>query len=164
MTDVVTPRPAQRLPDELVSSPLFLLKRLGMAAKERSLAAFDEAGLHPYHHAILAALDEESRETQGAIAKALGYDKGQLVGLLDELEEAGLIERRRDPADRRRHLVQMTPAGRKALARLRALAATVEDEFLSALDGDEREALHRLLLRLAGEHLPNCRLEKRAQS
>ena len=98
-----------------MSSTLFLLKRLGMTAKEQSLAAYDEAGLHPYHHAILAVLDEGSRETQGAIADALGYDKGQLVGLLDELEDAGLVERQRDQADRRRQIVQMTPAGRKTL-------------------------------------------------
>src|ERR1700719_4814120 len=84
---------AQRMQEELMSSAFFLLKRLGMAAKERSLPAYEAAGLHPYHYAILAALDEGSRETQGAIAEALGYDKGQLVGLLDELEEAGLVER-----------------------------------------------------------------------
>jgi DNA-binding MarR family transcriptional regulator len=155
---VTTPAFTDRFPDELVSSSLFLLKRLGMAAKERSLAAYEETGLHPYHHAILAVLDEGSRETQGAIADALGYDKGQLVGLLDELEEAGLVERRRDPADRRRHVVQMTPAGRKMLTRLRRLSARLEEDFFSSLDESERAELHALLLRVAGEHLPNCRL------
>src|SRR5690349_21782387 len=115
-----------------------------MAAKERSFDAYEAAGLHPYHHAILAALDEGSRETQGAIADALGYDKGQLVGLLDELEEAGLIERRRDPADRRRHVVRMTPAGRKTLERLRKLSARLEDEFLETLDDAQRRELHDL--------------------
>src|SRR5437899_6294020 len=101
-TQTSSPQFAERYPEELVSSALFLLKRLGMTAKERSLDAYQETGLHPYHHAILAVLDEGSRETQGAIAKALGYDKAQLVGLLDELEQAGLVERRRDPDDRRR--------------------------------------------------------------
>src|SRR2546421_11966115 len=114
-TTTTAPRFAERFPAELVSSTIFLLKRLGMAAKEQTLDAFDDAGLHPYHHAILAVLDEGSRETQGAIADALGYDKGQLVGLLDELEDAGLIVRQRDQADRRRHVVEMTTAGRKAL-------------------------------------------------
>ena len=120
---------ATRLPEELVSSPLFLLKRLGMSAKERSFDAYEELGLHPYHHAILAVLDEGTRETQGSIADSLGYDRGQLVGLLDELETAGLIERRRDPTDRRRHVVEMTATGRKTLAKLRALSKSLEEEL-----------------------------------
>jgi len=160
MTEVAPQPPMVRFPEELVSSALFLLKRLGMTAKERSLDAYQETGLHPYHHAILAVLDEGSRETQGAIAKALGYDKAQLVGLLDELEQAGLVERRRDPDDRRRQLVRMTPAGRKTLARLRRLSDRLEDEFLSSLTVNERQELHTLLLRLAEQHLPNCRLNQ----
>jgi DNA-binding MarR family transcriptional regulator len=146
------------LPEELVASAVFLLKRLGMAAKELSFERYEEAGLHPYHHAILAVLDEGERETQGAIADALGYDRGQLVGLLDELEEAGLIERRRDPKDRRRHVVQMTAAGRKALTRVRALAKQIESDFLAPLDAGEREQLHTLLLALACEHVASCRV------
>jgi DNA-binding MarR family transcriptional regulator len=157
VTETATQPLADRFPEELVSATLFLLKRLGLAAKEQSLTAFEEAGLHPYHHAILAVLDEGSRETQGAIADALGYDKGQLVGLLDELEEAGLVVRQRDQADRRRHVVEMTPAGRKALEKLRRLSARLEDEFLSPLDPQERAQLHALLLRLAEHHLPRCR-------
>jgi MarR family transcriptional regulator, lower aerobic nicotinate degradation pathway regulator len=148
---------SDRFPRELVSSTLFLLKRLGMTAKEQSLQGFDDAGLHPYHHAILAVLDEGQRETQGAIADSLGYDKGQLVGLLDELEDAGLVVRQRDQADRRRQIVQMTPAGRKALEKLRRLSATIEDDFLAPLSEKERAQLHATLLRLAEHHLPHCR-------
>src|SRR5881398_3850767 len=144
-TSDTAPRFTERFPAELVSSTIFLLKRLGMAAKEQTIGAFDDAGLHPYHHAILAVLDEGSRETQGAIADALGYDRGQLVGLLDELEERGHVERRRDPADRRRHIVRLTPDGKRALAELRKLARELESEFLASLDEDERAQLHALL-------------------
>jgi DNA-binding MarR family transcriptional regulator len=153
-----TSRPSTlpRLPEELVASTAFLVKRLGFAAKDQAMAAYEPTGLHPYHHAVLAVLDEGSRETQGAIADALGYDRGQLVGLLDELEERGLVERRRDPADRRRHLVRLTPDGKRALAKLRTLARRLENEFLASLDEGERAKLHALLLRLAQEHLPHC--------
>ena len=152
------PQPApQGYPDELVSSTLFLLKRLGMLAKEDSFRAYEEIGLHPYHYSILALLDEGIRETQGAIAQALGYDKAQLVGLLDELEAGGLVERRRDTADRRRHLVLMTPEGREALERLRRLSADLDASFLAPLSERERQQLHALLLKVAQEHLPNCR-------
>ncbi len=156
MTETVA-RPLQLLPGELRDSPLFLLKKLGMAARELSAGAYEEFGLHPYHHAILALLDEGSTETQGAIAEALGYDKGQLVGLLDELEQDGFIERRRDPSDRRRQTVQITDAGRKALERLRRIAERVEREFLAPLDESQRRQLHALLLALGEQHLPSCR-------
>jgi DNA-binding MarR family transcriptional regulator len=149
-------RPLPRLTEELISSTSFLLKRLGFAVKDKAMEAYERSGLHPYHHAVLAVLDEGSRETQGAIADALGYDRGQLVGLLDELEDRGLVERRRDPADRRRHIVRLTPAGKRALAKLRALARQLDDDFLASLDEDERAQLHALVLRLAEQHLPHC--------
>src|SRR3954470_815464 len=158
MNDVMTTsKVATRLPQALRPSALFLLKRLGMSAKERSFSAYEELGLHPYHHAILAVLDEGTRETQGSIADSLGDDRGQLVGLLDELEAAGLVERRRDPSDRRRHVVEMTTAGRKTLAKLRALSTSLEEDFLAPLEDRERKVLHALLLQLAEEHLPTCR-------
>ncbi len=154
-----TPSPTvPQLPEELVASATFLLKRLGYAAKERTMEAYESTGLHPYHYAILLVLGEGSRETQGAIADALGYDRGQLVGLLDELEERGLVERRRDPNDRRRHLVRLTPDGRRTLKRLRTLSRQIEDEFLAPLSDKERANLHALLLRLAERHEPRCAL------
>src|SRR5205823_11824705 len=145
-----------RLPQELVDSPTFLLKRLGYAAKEQAMGAYEETGLHPYHHAILLVLGEGAPETQGSIADALGYDRGQLVGLLDELEERGLVERRRDPNDRRRHVVSLTADGKKALQKLRALSKRIEDQFLAPLSEAERAKLHTLLLRLAEKHEPRC--------
>lgn len=155
-TQTTTPTTEVRLPEELMCSTTFLLKRLGFTAKERAMVAYEQTGLNPYHHGVLAVLDEGSRETQGAIADALGYDKGQLVGLLDELEEKGLVERRRDPADRRRHIVRMTDAGRSELTRLRELSAKLEDEFLASLSATERAELHTLLRKLAAFEIPNC--------
>jgi DNA-binding MarR family transcriptional regulator len=157
-------RPVPRLPEELVASATFLLKRLGFAAKERAMESYEQTGLHPYHHAVLLVLGEESRETQGSIADALGYDRGQLVGLLDELEEHGLVERRRDPNDRRRHLVQLTPQGKRMLRRLNALAGQVEDEFLAPLSDRERATLHELLLRLAEKHESRCAFSAKPSS
>jgi DNA-binding MarR family transcriptional regulator len=156
---IVDPRlrlkpPAARPPKELLSSPSFLLKRLGWAVKDRAMDAYEAAGFSPYHYAVLALLEEEPRETQAMIADALGYDRSHLVGLLDELEERGLIERRRDPADRRRHLVKLTAEGKRALNRLRTIARRVDDEFLAPLDEEQRAAFHALLLALAGYHEP----------
>jgi DNA-binding MarR family transcriptional regulator len=148
------PKTATRLPAELVASNLFLLKRLGFAAKQRSVDEYERIGLNPYHFAILALLDAGAPGTQAEIADALGYDRGTLVGLLDELEEQALIERKRCPDDRRRHLVRLTGEGKKTLGKLRALSRRLEDEFLAPLDAEQRAQLHALLLELAEQHEP----------
>jgi DNA-binding MarR family transcriptional regulator len=156
--NVIAPiRPLRpRFPAELVKSTTFLLKRLGFTAKDSAMEAYERTGLSPYHHAVLVVLDEGSRDTQGSIADALGYDRGQLVGLLDELEEQRLVERRRDTKDRRRHTVRLTAEGKRALAKLRTLSGKLENEFLAPLDERDRRQLHALLLRLAEHHLPHC--------
>jgi DNA-binding MarR family transcriptional regulator len=143
-----------RPPRELLGSTSFLLKRLGWAIKDRAMEAYEAVGASPYHYSVLALLDEGACSAQATIADALGYDRSWLVGLLDELEEAGLIERRRDPADRRRHLVSLKPEGVTRLAELRAISRSVEEEFLAPLDPTEREQLHAILLKLASSHDP----------
>ena len=121
-------------------------------AKERLISALEGTGLSSYDYAILSLLNEESCETQGMIADALGLDRSHLVGVLDELEEQGLVQRRRDQNDRRRQLVRLTPAGKEALKRLRTIAKRVDDEFFEPLDAAERETLKELLARLAAHH------------
>jgi DNA-binding MarR family transcriptional regulator len=141
---------------ELLRSTPFLLKLLGSAVRERSLEAFASSKLNPQHYAVLSLLEEGTRETQATVADALGYDRSHLVGLLDELEEKNLLERRRDPGDRRRHLVSLTPEGRATLGELRAIAKQVEMEFLAPLGPEKRRTLHTLLLELATHHDPRC--------
>jgi MarR family transcriptional regulator, lower aerobic nicotinate degradation pathway regulator len=155
-TDPQTPlkQPSQRPPKALVASPAHLLKHLGFRVKDRYVEAFESTGVAPSHYGVLVLLEEEPRETQAQIADALGYDRSHLVGILDELEERGLIERRRDPDDRRRHLVSLTPDGKRALREFRVLVDRIDDEFFAPLDDDQRRTLHELLLALAGYHEP----------
>jgi DNA-binding MarR family transcriptional regulator len=150
--ETATAKPDARAPRELVRSTAFLLKRLGWACKDRGYQAFDAVGSSPLHYGVLAVLEEGARETQATIADALGFDRSALVGLLDDLEERGLVERRRDPADRRRHLVNLTPAGEKVLREHRAIASRLDSELLEPLAPEERGELHRLLAKLAAHH------------
>jgi DNA-binding MarR family transcriptional regulator len=143
------------IPRELVASTVFLLGRVGYAIKMEAMAALEDAGFSPYDYGVLAVLDEGARETQATIADALRLDRSRLVGLLDGLEDRGLIERRRDTNDRRRHVVSLTPDGERQLAHLRKVVQKIEDELLEPLEPQARAALHELLLRLA------CRRDSR---
>ena len=145
------------LPEELRACTSFLLARVGYAIKLTAIEAFERAGFSLYQYSVLAVLDEGTKETQATIADTLKLDRGQLVGVLDGLEEAGLIERRRDQVDRRRHTVSLTPAGRKQIGKMRSLVKRIEDEFLAPLDDEARAGLHDALLRVAANH--DCRFQ-----
>jgi len=144
---------ASCLPLELVTSPVFLLGRLGYEIKRRGIEELEANGSNLYDYSVLALLAEQgASDTQASIADILRLDRSQLVGLLDGLEQRGLIERRRDPNDRRRHTVMLTADGKRQLTRLRAVVKHIEDDFLAPLDAESRQALHDLLFRVACYH------------
>ncbi|WP_242666444.1 MarR family winged helix-turn-helix transcriptional regulator [Parafrankia irregularis] len=95
--------------------------------------------------AALAYLRDHDPTTQRALTQGLCVDANYCVLLLNELEAAGLAERHRDPADRRRHLVTMTEAGRRALEQAEHAQETIEDEILTGLSPQERATLTQLL-------------------
>ena len=140
------------LPQELLASTAFLLSRVGYGIKLRVLEEFESAGFTIQQYGVLALLGEGASETQAKIADVLDFDRSQLVGELDALEERGLIERRRDPHDRRRHMVSITSDGKRQLAKLRTIVKQIEDAFLQRLDEQSRRVLHDTLLDVACCH------------
>ena len=140
------------MPRELIASPVFLLGRLGFGLKKQAAEELEAAGFSLYDYSVMALLAEQPSEAQASIADLLKLDRSQLVGLLDGLEERRLVERRRDPTDRRRHSVSLTPDGYRQLERIRTVIKRLEEEFLAPLDPESREQLHALLVRIACHH------------
>ena len=142
------------IPHELLASTLFLLARLGHSVKARVLEEFEQQGFGVYQYGVLAILSEGSSDRQLSIADALDCDRGQMVGILDDLEERGFIERRRDENDRRRHSVSLTSEGRRQLVKLRKVVMSIEDSVLEPLDEQARKSLHGALLTIAAHSDP----------
>jgi DNA-binding MarR family transcriptional regulator len=126
---------------------MVLLTRLSRLVYRRANEAV--LGMSLKEYMALCSLRDQPSVTQQALCESIHLDPNNCVLLLNALEAAGLAERRRDPADRRRHIVVLTPAGRLALERGDRALETVEDEVLDALNRDERAMLHDLLLRAA---------------
>ncbi|MEV6347141.1 MarR family transcriptional regulator [Actinoplanes sp. NPDC051851] len=87
--------------------------------------------------------------SQQSLIDLLGVDPSALVSVLNELEGLGLLARRRDPADRRRHVVTITPEGTSALTEVDAILNGADDDLFAALSLDERAQLERLLEKVA---------------
>lgn len=104
-------------------------------------------GMHLRQLATLSYLRDNDHAPQQELAEAFCMDANNVVLLLNELEEEGYVTRRRDPSDRRRHLVELTDPGRQALTAAEHGQEQVEDEVLRALDAEERATLWRLLTR-----------------
>jgi MarR family transcriptional regulator, lower aerobic nicotinate degradation pathway regulator len=107
----------------------------------------------------LTVLRDRGGSTQQALAATLAMDGTNIVGLLNKLEADNLIERRRSPEDRRRHLVEITDAGARQLAKAELALSAVEDEVLGALDHTQRETLYDLLQQAAAGTVVNCATE-----
>lgn len=121
------------------------LARVGRRAAENA-----PGGLRPRHVIALQLLSESGPVGQQGLAEALSLDPSNVVALLNELEERALITRRRDPVDRRRHIVELSEKGTDELALASTRLGLIEEELFAALSPEERETLHSLLSRAVG--------------
>ncbi len=133
-----------------------LLTRLSRAVYR--LSTVELVGMNLKELATLAYLRDHRQASQQALSTALLLDANTCVLLLNDLENLAYVERRRDPSDRRRHLVTLTDTGLKALEQAEFAQGSIEDEVLGALSPQERCTLHQLLSRaLEGqEGTDNC--------
>ncbi|MCK7622248.1 MarR family winged helix-turn-helix transcriptional regulator [Streptomyces sp. RS10V-4] len=137
-------------PPSLTSLTTYLLSKVGKRARGLLAERLAAQGLRLWHLATLAALADFGPHAQRDLAGRLAIHASDMAKLLDELAGRDLLTRDRDPGDRRRVLVAITPAGRALLSDLTDQAASVQDTVLDPLTAEERTVLHGLLLRLYG--------------
>jgi DNA-binding MarR family transcriptional regulator len=111
----------------------------------RALIAREEPVLHAHDismwgYIVLTALADQPVRTQAALAQAINADKSRIIGVLDELQERGLIHRQPDETDRRVHLLSLTPAGDRLRRSVEAGIRRREDQVLSVLTPADRDA------------------------
>jgi len=130
---------------EAPTGSIVLVTRLARVIYRRSTVELVGMGLKEL--GTLAFLRDHDQATQQGLIEALCIDANNCVLLLNELESLGYLERRRDPQDRRRHLVKITDAGLAALEGAERAQGSVEDDLLAALTSEERNTLQQLLSR-----------------
>jgi DNA-binding MarR family transcriptional regulator len=124
---------------------MVLMSRLAKQFYRRS--DDERLGLQLRYLVALSYVSDHDCCPQQDLADAFCMDANNVVLLLNELEQLGYVTRLRDPDDRRRHLVQITKAGRRAFERAERATEAIEDEVLHSLRPEERETLLRLLSR-----------------
>src|SRR5450432_4903844 len=124
---------------------IVLLTRLARLVYRRSTEEL--LGIRLKELMVLAYLRDHAQASQQGLSEAMHLDANNCVLLLNELEGSGLATRQRDPSDRRRHIVELTEAGRQALERAEQAQQTIEGDVLGALSASERATLRDLLSR-----------------
>jgi DNA-binding MarR family transcriptional regulator len=124
----------------------YLLKHAQQRLAELTASALAPFGITGRQCAVLIAIDSRASLSQQEVAHRLGVDRTTMVLLIDELESKRLVQRRRDPDDRRKNVVVLTQAGHTTLREASSAGAEAERLFLGPLAGDEasqlRQALH----------------------
>jgi DNA-binding MarR family transcriptional regulator len=125
--------------------PTLLMIKLGRITMHRFTEALEPYGIRPRHVAALIELRDSGELTQQSLCGQLHLDPTNLVTILNELEQRGYATRRRDPEDRRRHLVEVSKKGIAAIEKVSEVMDGVEDDLLDGLEPAEREQLEGLL-------------------
>lgn len=136
------------LPPALLASSGHLLWRLGTESRRSFSRELEGLDLRPQHFGVLSVLDAAGPCPQTKLGLCVRADASDVVAIVDGLERRGLVERRRDPVDRRRYAVTLTRAGRRMLVRARQAHARHDARFFAVLSVAERRELHDLLVRL----------------
>lgn len=150
MTTDSRARPPAR-PAGRATGAAFLLAQLGAHAAARFADRIGPLGLTPPQTGLMHAIAGQPGRSQQAVAEQLGMHPSSVVALVDALERDGILERRRNPQDRRNYALHLTDPGHAALAGLSGAGAEHEADLCAALTDDERTQLTQLLRRIADQ-------------
>jgi len=141
--------PAQLPVPALAGRLGYLLKHAQLRMAELNATALAPFGITGRELAVLLAIDSQAPLSQQEAARRLGVDRTTMVALIDELEGKQLVQRRQDPADRRKNVVALTPAGRGTLRKAGKASDEAERRFLAPLTGDQAAEMRAALRRIA---------------
>ena len=139
-------------PARLADKPTWLISQVSTFAHRLLTEKLALAGARGYHYRLLAALQEFGPASQASLGRRTAMDRSDVVAAINELAGREQVQRAPDPADHRRNVITITPAGAAHLQRLDELLADVQDELLGPLSRDERDQLTRLLSRVLERH------------
>jgi MarR family transcriptional regulator, lower aerobic nicotinate degradation pathway regulator len=139
-------------PAVLTQKPSWLVSEVSRVAHRLLTGKLATAGSRGYHYRLLAALQEFGPASQATLGRRTGMDRSDVVAAVNELVGRGLADRSPDPADGRRNIITITPAGTAHLRRLEELLDDVQNELLAPLSPAERQQLIHLLTRVLERH------------
>jgi DNA-binding MarR family transcriptional regulator len=124
---------------------VFLLSQVGAHAAQRFAERIAELGVSPADVGLLRMIAAQPGRSQRSLAEEMGVVPSRVVVLIDGLERKGLVERRREPQNRRNHALHLTDAGREVMAGVRRMRPPLEQEIAAGLDAEQRALLEKLL-------------------
>jgi len=139
-------------PPGLADWPAFLYYKSGWVMLELGEEALQTVGLRFRHYMVLTMLQAGQELSQQDMAEAMSLDATLMVGLIDDLEQWGFVERRRNPEDRRRYVVLLTRKGRAKWKEAKAIIDREEDAFFAPLSPEQRALLGDIASRLMAPH------------
>ena len=139
-------------PARLTDKPTWLISQVSTLAHRLLTEKLAIAEARGYHYRLLAALQEFGPASQASLGRRTAMDRSDVVAAINELASREQVQRAPDPADHRRNVISITPAGAAHLQRLDGLLTDVQDELLAPLSRGERDQLTRLLSRVLEHH------------
>jgi DNA-binding MarR family transcriptional regulator len=132
--------------------PSWLLTQAAAHTHRLVQEGFATVGARGYHYRILTTLKEFGPTSQATLGRRSGIHLSDLVAAVNELVDQAAVERAPDPADKRRNVITLTPAGRRRLTLLDKQLTKIQDAVLEPLSATEREQLTKLLAKLLDHH------------